>query len=37
MAWAVVTSQLVAAFGIYIVLQRRGLNPFRMRSDEAYA
>jgi len=37
MAWAVVTSQLVAALGIYMVLQRRGLNPFRMRSDEAYA
>jgi len=37
MAWAVVSSQLAAALGIYIVMQRRGLNPFRMRSDEAYA
>ncbi len=37
MAWAVVISQLAAAAGIYFVLQRRGLNPFRMKSDEAYA
>src|SRR6185437_37559 len=37
MAWAVVTSQLAAAVGIYIVLQRRGLNPFNMRATESYA
>jgi len=28
MAWAVVISQTAAAFGIYIVLRRRKLNPF---------
>jgi PST family polysaccharide transporter len=37
MAWAVVTSQFAAAAGIYIVLQRRGLNPFSMRTRESYA
>ncbi len=37
MAWAVVTSQFAAAAGIYIVLRRRGLNPFTMRVEESYA
>jgi len=37
MAWAVVISQFAAAVGIYIVLQRRGLNPFNMRATESYA
>jgi PST family polysaccharide transporter len=30
MSWAVLISQLVVAVGIFIVLQRRGLNPFSM-------
>ncbi len=33
MAWAVVISQATAAFGIYVVLRRRGLSPFRVASD----
>ena len=37
MAWAVVISQFSAAAGIYVVLQRRGLNPFTMRTAESYA
>lgn len=37
MAWAVVISQTVAATGIYIVLRRRNLDPFRMRADATYA
>ncbi len=37
MAWAVVISQAAAAFGIYIVLRRRGLNPFTISSDASNA
>jgi PST family polysaccharide transporter len=37
MAWAVVISQAVAVLGIYIVLQRRALNPFRIRLDASHA
>ena len=37
MAWAVVISQTVAAIGIYVVLRRRRLSPFTMRSDASYA
>ncbi len=37
MAWAVVLSQAVAAFGIYVVLQRRALNPFVIAADGSYA
>ncbi len=36
MAWAVVISQMIAALGIYVVLQRRNLNPLVMMSDPAY-
>ncbi|MCU1292575.1 MAG: O-antigen transporter, partial [Bryobacterales bacterium] len=36
MAWAVVLSQLLAAFGIYWLLKRRNLSPFTMRSSSAY-
>jgi polysaccharide transporter, PST family len=38
MALAVVISQLIAALGLFLVLQRRGLNPFALaRSAESYA
>lgn len=37
MAWAVVISQAVAAVGIYLVLQRRRLNPFGIALDATHA
>jgi PST family polysaccharide transporter len=37
MAWAVVTSQAVAAVGIQITLQRRRVHPFAVKSDASYA
>ena len=37
MAWCVVVSQTVAAAGIYLVLQRRKLNPLALPSDASYA
>lgn len=37
MAWAVVISQTAAAFGIYLVLRRRGLNPLAIASDPFHA
>ena len=36
MAWAVVISQMIAALGIYVVLDRRKLNPLLMMSDPLY-
>jgi len=37
MAWAVLISQAAAAVGIFIVIERRHLNPFSKRLREANA